>query len=55
MTDAELMKELQDVDRELAMLEKLKQSRLEHRRELIHRNSLNKNAAFTEYLSQIDL
>lgn len=55
MTDAELMQALQEIDKELEMLSERTQRASEHRRELIHRNSLNKNPAFTEYLSKIEL
>lgn len=55
MTDQEHLQNLKDIDAELETLERLKQRALEHRREYIHRNSLNKNPAFTEYLSKIEL
>lgn len=52
--EAELMRQLRDTDSKLAMLAESTQRTLEHRRELIHRNSMNKNPAFAEYFSRMD-
>lgn len=46
------LKELQDIDRDIETLTARLQRALEHRREFIHRNSLNKNPAFETYLSR---
>ena len=54
LTDKEHLQNLKDIDAELKTLERLKQRALEHRREYIHRNSLNKNPACAEYLSRMD-
>ena len=54
MSDSEKLrfKELQDIDRDIETLTARLQRTLEHRREFIHRNSLNKNPAFEAYLSR---
>lgn len=49
-----LMQQLHEADKVLAELSERTQRALEHRRELIHRNSMNKNPAFADYFSRMD-
>ena len=51
-SEQQLLTKLQTIDSDIETLTARLQRTLEHRREFIHRNSINKNPAFEAYLSK---